>query len=487
MATYYVRKTGNNGSAGTSPATAWLTIGKALTTMGSGDTVYIGAGVYRETVSVTITPTAETFVIADVDGSQTGDLGEVRWTAYTTNDKSAPSSSTLLNLSGKDHLTFRYITFVGGSGDPSILNATTATSTNIKFQDCTFIDLHNADISQYSMFRIDAASATALDWIIERCRFVSTNHYAFRFDSLTADEAWNVIVRNCLFTGYNGYWFYFSISSGSGGGSGPGDFKIYNNTFMGGANQYTVYTSGVSTTNPIRVYNNIFNTENGLFSDSLGSIVEDYNFFNCKTDRSNVSTGSNSKDNTNHSCLLHIGQEYHQGKLGRPMFTPTVDSPMLGFGNNATYTDSVDILNRPRPSGAGITWTTANKAIGCYERHDFGTKETTTFDASGTSLKMTGPGDQELLIPVNAQSTTVSIKVRRDGTYSGSNPQIILLANGEIGVTTQTVTDAGSANAWNTLTLSAFTPTAKGWVTLRLSSRDTNGGGVTYWDTLSVS
>ena len=48
--TYYVRVSGDDGDDGLSPAAAWATIGKALGASGisSGDTVYIGAGVYRE-------------------------------------------------------------------------------------------------------------------------------------------------------------------------------------------------------------------------------------------------------------------------------------------------------------------------------------------------------------------------------------------------------------------------------------------------------
>ena len=96
---------------------------------------------------------------------------------------------------------------------------------------------------------------------------------------------------------------------------------------------------------------------------------------------------------------------------------------------------------------------------------------------------MTGPGDIELRVPVGAVSTTITVKVRRDSNYGGgTNPQVILLANGAIGVATQTVTDVGSASAWNTISLSAFTPTAAGWVTLRLYSQSA-GNGIVYWDT----
>jgi hypothetical protein len=96
VTTYYVRRgaTGSNSNNGTSPATAWATIGKALGHTGltspvvGGDIVYIGAGTYRETVSVGggnfSSPASVVQFIGDVDGSHTGDAGEVIWSSYTT-------------------------------------------------------------------------------------------------------------------------------------------------------------------------------------------------------------------------------------------------------------------------------------------------------------------------------------------------------------------------------------------------------------------
>src|SRR5688572_29890318 len=115
MTTYYVRKSGSDSNAGTSPAAAWLTIGKALGASGisSGDTLYIGSGVYREMITVNMTnPVAETFIVGDIDGSRTGDApGEIRITNYLTNDSTAPTDQSLLVLNGRDYLTFQYITF----------------------------------------------------------------------------------------------------------------------------------------------------------------------------------------------------------------------------------------------------------------------------------------------------------------------------------------------------------------------------------------
>src|SRR6266404_8911870 len=102
MSVYFIRKSGSDSNAGTSAGAAWLTIGKALTTVVSGDTVYIGAGVYRETVTVTITPISETKIIGDINGAQTGDPGEIRWTDHITDDRTVPSTAAILNLNGKN-------------------------------------------------------------------------------------------------------------------------------------------------------------------------------------------------------------------------------------------------------------------------------------------------------------------------------------------------------------------------------------------------
>src|SRR6185503_8699197 len=104
MTLYYVRKTGSDAAAGTSAGAAWATIGKALLAGGiaSGDTVYIGAGIYREAITVGITPTATTNVIGDVTGQFTGDAGEVRWTGRTS-EFGTGASGIPLNMNNKNY------------------------------------------------------------------------------------------------------------------------------------------------------------------------------------------------------------------------------------------------------------------------------------------------------------------------------------------------------------------------------------------------
>ena len=74
MATYYVQPNGSNANTGlgASNATAWQTVQKALgaTGIGSGDTLYIAPGTYREAITIGGTYSATTTIIGDRTASQ---------------------------------------------------------------------------------------------------------------------------------------------------------------------------------------------------------------------------------------------------------------------------------------------------------------------------------------------------------------------------------------------------------------------------------
>ena len=107
--TYYVRKTGNNSNAGTSPASAWLTIDKAADTAVAGDVVYVGAGTYSEQVTPSQDGTAASPIrfVADTTGAMSGDAGSVI-VMFT-----APS----LELSQDDYLSFVNFRFTASNQD----------------------------------------------------------------------------------------------------------------------------------------------------------------------------------------------------------------------------------------------------------------------------------------------------------------------------------------------------------------------------------
>jgi len=65
---FYVAKTGNNSNAGSSSA-PWLTISYAAAHVAPGDTVYVGAGTYNESVPITISGTSTAPIIFDGQGA----------------------------------------------------------------------------------------------------------------------------------------------------------------------------------------------------------------------------------------------------------------------------------------------------------------------------------------------------------------------------------------------------------------------------------
>jgi hypothetical protein len=486
MATYYVRKTGSDSAGGTSPATAWLTIDKSFTSSASGDTVYIGAGVYREALNMIRAFTSDTFFIGDYTGQYTGDSGEIQISNYTTNNKTAPSTALLSTTTGAaSHYVFQNITFIAGTTG-LYLNNGSQSSTFQTFTDCTFINASNA--SADGIFITQGIGQYTYNWLFDRCRFlftISSSRYLINISALTPSTNNTDIVftiQNCMFSGTAGS----VVNAVSPGGNLPGGIVFKNNTVMGGKIVVNVGTSKWSTTTPIRVYSNMMVSNQFANSGTSGQIVEDYNHYWTNTATTNVTTGTNTKTNGAYSLMCEWGQELTVGKLLRPFGTPTIDSPSLGYGSNGSYTTTVDILNKNRPSGGAVTWATTNVGVGCYERHDYGTKDTTVYDTAPTSLKMTGPGDQYLQIPVDSTSTILNIRTRWDSSYGGGTlPTFVLLANGEIGVAAQSITATGSANTWVTVTLSFFTPTAQGVVTVGLISNSA-ASGTCNWDNISL-
>lgn len=481
MATYYVRKTGNDGSAGTSAGAAWLTIGKALGAAGiaSGDTVYIGPGTYRETVTVAMTSAvAETFVIGDVDGSHTGDApGPIIWTAYTTSDIVAPANAVTLSLNGKDHLTFQNLIIIGGNNNPSCIQAQTTLASDIKFQDCMFTTIKTG-----ALLVADNISNVAINWTFDRCFFHGASSMYFNQGG-AVDYDVGVTIQNCFFYCDGGIGMTF-ISAGSATGK-PGGPKVYGCTFLTAGGWALYLQGGWSTTTKALWYNNLIDGSNGIVSDNATTATEDYNYiFISGTARSNVTAGANSIAGANPSYApnFSMGNDHQWGQRTRAPFTPLAGSPLLGFGNG-TGVPAVDMLNRARPAGGPLT-----KAVGYVERHNNAAKETGTVQAGSTSIAITGLGDHDFEIPVDAVATVISIYGRYDTNHATTNkPQMILLANNEIGYAGETKTMTVTTDTWEQITFSSFTPSAKGIVKLRLVSRSAAASGKAFFDTLAIA
>jgi hypothetical protein len=118
MATYYVRLDGNDANSGLGPAAnqAWRTVNYALANMvltNGTNFLYIAPGIYRESPTVTITPSsAQTLTI---QGDPTCSVfsgvnaGQVRITNYA-NDGVVPTYGTAFTCA-KQYVTLRNIYF----------------------------------------------------------------------------------------------------------------------------------------------------------------------------------------------------------------------------------------------------------------------------------------------------------------------------------------------------------------------------------------
>jgi hypothetical protein len=223
MTVYYVRKSGSDSNNGTSPATAWATIGKALgsgSPVTGGDIVYIGAGVYRETVTIAITPSSEVRIVGDVSGFYTGDGGVVRMSRYTSGDNVAPNTgnAALLSTSNATNLTFENIIFEGyGNSTSGACVNFNGTVSNIKFKNCSFY----AHVSTSPLVGLGSTSQSqTMNVVFECCHFLHQNHAAILINALRATQSVPVGVycTNCVFDVERPYT---SSVSGSGAGK-PG-------------------------------------------------------------------------------------------------------------------------------------------------------------------------------------------------------------------------------------------------------------------------
>jgi len=123
-AVYYVRATGLDTNAGTSPATAFRSLTKAVSVAQPGDTVYVGKGTYSGAVaSVRSGSNVNTQIrfIGDYKGTYTGDKGTPAISV---------AAGTALTIT-HNWISFERFSFVGGS--PVVASS----GTSVSFTSCT--------------------------------------------------------------------------------------------------------------------------------------------------------------------------------------------------------------------------------------------------------------------------------------------------------------------------------------------------------------
>jgi len=498
-ATWYVSPYGTNTNVGNGPAPnqAWKTITCALVTSNSflspGDTVYIAPGVYRETVTLTKSFSGEPLYVrgdprneqgfTDTSGARISPA-IVRWTANTTSDKAIGSISPALASSSCTNYSWFDLWLDGGTSSSSYAarfsGGNVAAGYNQSFTRCAFTS-KNLTIS------VEPSADCAGNVHITNCivtDFVGTAIYVAPASAPSAELDLDIDIVDSLVCGYR------CVNMVDKAGSYAFVGVAVKSTALLGS--YRCFSYTCTAANSPAEKNAITGCTlvgyMGIETSTTSNIFDNtYNLYHCVVPRNGSGATAGAGEQTSYNALFEFGQSTLWFNRSRPFFMPTFDSPILGFRIDIPSGQGTDIFNRKRPSGSGF-WPSIYNAVGPMEYHDIGTQALDFKDTGDYSIKLTGPGDHQVEVPVNATPTTLSIKVRWSNSYSGTSPQVKRLAQPDLipGDTGETVTADGSSETWVTLTLSSFTPSRKGVVILQLISNDMSGAPAEVWfDSLS--
>jgi len=467
MTTYYVdwEKADNTGN-GLTLATAKKTLnGAEDIPVVAGDFVWVRPGVYRETLTVDVSGSNGSPITyqGDVAGQIWHPGGVVRVTD-SDNDQ-VPVGREGISSSNKSYRTFRGFTFDTGNYGGIFLADTGGQ--NWIIEDCVISMEESSGIY---------FGSSVINTIVRRCLFFSIGISAGvnYFHSSTLDNA-NHQVENCIFLG-----------GGTSGCEGVntqrvGGIDIKNCLFIGISDAVRIQVD-LGSGQTIDVSNSIFQGCNYALQTSLmsvGLIVEDYNTFfanNNKLGGSRVTEGDNSV-----------------------LYTPLLDTPILKAGHRFPWHPGelslwspvarrTDDGSAPSDDLYGLTRPVTNgKRSWGPIQFTGAVRETTITDGGGASLKLPDAGEQFFMrVPTSASEITIAVKVYREADYAGTLPQLIVRQPGQAD---ETDTDAGSAEQFNTLSVTLTPDALPPWVDVFIKSNNTAAAGdfATFWDTLTVT
>lgn len=280
MATYYAGVGGNDANAGTSWALRKLTIQAAVNVATTaGDSVLVGPGTYRETVTMGTSGTAGNVIslIGDYTGQNTsGAKGIVRITGSA--DDIARTRANCITATGKSYITVRGFRFDLGSSH--LINLLT-TCANWTISACNFATEGNG---KYGVSMASACTNAAIsNCLFTGCGGVSANG--------TATDNSGHTITSCVFRSV------FSTGGASSGVNivGVGGVTVSNCVIMGTTAQGINATS-LNGGQTVTVNNCILTgCWYAFYAGSVGMITENYNAtWDNSTDRFNVTAGANS-------------------------------------------------------------------------------------------------------------------------------------------------------------------------------------------------
>jgi len=274
--TRYVGIGGNDSNDGLSWAKRKLTLnGVEDTPVEAGDTVYVGAGTYRETLTCDVSGSSGSPItyIGDYDGSHTDGVGGVVRITGSDNDLSYARNECISAF--KNYRTFIGFTLDSANPNRGLIYTADYDNIGLTVERCAL----------YSQsYCIKNANRTFSNLTVRNCYF--SGYCGGIFEGGTTIDNANTLIENCIFTQFAGNG-HTAIVINSGGA------VIRNCTFTGVNKGVSVGTLNAGQF--ITVNNCTFNCvcNAALNSPALGYIVEDYNnFSSVEKARSNVNVGA---------------------------------------------------------------------------------------------------------------------------------------------------------------------------------------------------
>lgn len=326
MTRYYVGIGGNDANAGTTWALRRLTITSGLTLLAvAGDELVVGAGTYRETVTLGAGGAAGVpkLLTGDYLGRLTDGVGGIVRITGSDNDQTATRANCITAT------TQSYWTI-----DGFLCEFTTSHVVNL-ITSCVGITIYRcvlATITPGGVFpiQITGAGQSGIQ-VLNSVVIVGPSGRGIYINNGAPVANAAMLIAGCLFLGSNASTCIYDTNVGG--------VTVNGNTFYSGA--YGFYNNSAIVGAAISVTNNIFSRcSYGVnTAGALGDIVEDYNTFSgCTTDRTNVAVGA-------HSVTyppFYDSRVYLEAMYGGRLTTPydiASYSQLIGLASGAPATD----------------------------------------------------------------------------------------------------------------------------------------------------
>jgi hypothetical protein len=395
--------------------------------------------------------------IADVTGDNTDGVGGTVRITGSDNDQSATRTACITTgANRRNYRTVRGFTFDMCTQDA----VQVIDGDHWIVEDCCF-----AGPTQNS---IELLGANQAGHIVRRCLFVmgarSGTNRAIYYNHGSDLSNTGHVVENCCFLATGIYTVH---------ANNVGGVTVKNCLFVGCS--FGVLGASMAVGQDVTVNNCIFESNGtALYGFAADQITEDYNtFYNNSTDRTNTAVGGNS---LTYPALLQTPVLLDGFKFPWWFGQLSEWSQIAAIAGTGEATD--DLFGIARPT------TSSKKSWGLIQFND-AERSTTQAQGGSASIVLNDAGIVQFIVPVTAESTTITVYAYREADYAGTNPQMIIRQPGQ---SDRTTTDAAAASQWNQLS-DTFTPDSDtDFVTVLLKSNNTAAAGdyKVYFDTLAV-